>query len=207
MIPVDAPAPDRVLLERILSSPDLARAGEREGELGALLRRLSSLLGDWLGASGAATVSRIVVLGVVAVVAALALAWVLRRLSPRLRTVAPGAAAAPKRLDAPARHLADAEAARARGDLRAAIRHELLAVLSRLEDARLVGYGRHKTNLEYARDLGHRGAPAGVALAFEAYVGEYDARFYGRRALAEADLERLSGARRRVFDAVEEAAS
>jgi hypothetical protein len=117
-----------------------------------------------------------------------------RRLPSRRRARAVPPPSGPARLASPAAHRERAEAARAAGDLRAAARERFLSVLAALEGARLVGYGRHKTNREYVGDLSARGAPDALRRPFSDLVSRFDDAWYGLEAIDEAAFSALATA-------------
>ncbi len=196
--------PDRGRLASILSSEAFAHRVERAG-LGDfvqdLLERLLRFLQGSAAVVRAAEVFQWIFLGLL-IAAALAFGLRLLRQHRRKRTRATAIEPVERRLRPAEDHLAAACAAHRQGQLRSAVRHRFLAVLSRLEEAGLVGYGRYKTNREYVQELARRRAPAPVIEAMERLVATYDPIWYGQQAIDEAGYAACAARCDAVLEAV-----
>jgi hypothetical protein len=72
------------------------------------------------------------------------------------------------------------------GDTRLAARAVYLATLSQLDSEKLITLGRHKTNLEYEREIARRGRSVPHAGAtFRRIAATFERSWYGRHAVAE----------------------
>jgi hypothetical protein len=80
-----------------------------------------------------------------------------------------------------------------RGDLRLALRAMYLAVLAHLGQRELLAIARHKSNLDYRRELARRAAQRRALLgAFEENVRSFESSWYGRRPVTPEGLEQFT---------------
>jgi hypothetical protein len=80
-----------------------------------------------------------------------------------------------------------------RGDLRLALRASYLAVLAHLGQRKLLGIARHKSNLDYRRELARRAAQRRELLAaFEENVSAFERAWYGRSLVTPEVMDRFS---------------
>lgn len=172
-------------LERVLARSEFQ---EQKSLLEELLERILPHLGSEHVSAIGEVLRWALVSALIAVVVVLALRLVQRTLELRgERGLAPeGRDATPgKRVAA---LLARARAARAAGDLRLALRHYLVALLSAFGGSGDLEYRATWTH----RELLRRGRPSPEARALlEALVGELEAKEFGRAGVEAADLDRL----------------
>jgi len=196
---ISYPASDRERLKRILDRAEFAGARVRSHDW---LTRAVEWLKEWLdsffqssGVLGFAQGTRAAVLAMAIALALAGLMRVLRVRRPSRAIAAIPTGEAPLRLEAPAVHLATAQAALA-SDPREAIRQGLLCLLSWLERRRLARPDRAKTNRELAEELPARGASSDLSSAVRGLMRWYDAAFYSlspvQRGEAHDFLERIA---------------
>ncbi|HSM91424.1 MAG TPA: DUF4129 domain-containing protein [Anaeromyxobacteraceae bacterium] len=195
-LPLPSPA-DRDALLAVFDRPELRRA---RADTGALRRWLAALWAGLLELLGSAEAERYASVGRIAFVGAgvAALFGALAALRRRRGAGAPEEAPAPPpvagRLLAPDSSAELADAALARGDLSAAVRHAFLSALAALEGAGRLPRDRALTNAELSSRL-----PAGDGDAgdFAALARDFDGAVYGGRPLDEPRVrERIAAARR-----------
>ena len=99
-----------------------------------------------------------------------------------------------------AQHFADAN------DYRRAFRAVFLGILLQLDHAGAIEYNRYRTNGDYVRLLRTRGLST-LFEAFRPLVFEFDLRWYGNRATAEADYRRCRSEYDRIRQLLQAAAA
>lgn len=188
-------APDRKLLQEILSRPELADGRQPSRNVFApLFAWLEVLLGRYFESRGALTFAQTARVAVLALALGSALYAALRiAAARRRRTTAPAQvprAAQGTTLEDPAVHLERARAALAH-DGREAIREGLLGLLSTLERRRWARPDRTRTNRELAAELPERGAPQEVSEATLGLVDWYDRAFYSLQPVSTDEATRF----------------
>ena len=79
-----------------------------------------------------------------------------------------------------------------RGDLRLALRAAYLGVLAHLGQRELLAIARHKSNLDYRRELARRAAQRRELVgAFEENVFSFERAWYGRATVTREGLDRF----------------
>ncbi len=181
-------------MKEILEADEFQVSRDRLGELTRLFGTRLDELFRWLGVSErdvgtyAQVFMRLILVGSAALSAWVVTRWLLRRM--RDRAARHPARSEPveevRRLESPEAHAEAAKRAVASGNLREAIHHEYLMLLSALERRHLVVLDRTRTNWEYQRRLLALGQ-TGPARRLADLNGLYDRKWYGGEPVTAED--------------------
>jgi hypothetical protein len=209
--PAQEPEILRDKLHAILASGGYSIRRPDVSQLDALRRRLKAVLRsilDALGQSAGAvkSVSRIFLLTVLALMAAVAAVVIARFLQARARFRRSRGAAAPVPTVAvtgsPEAERALAARLARDADFRGALHHTFLALLADLERLGLVTPDRSRTNREYVLQFASRGADGRATAVLCRAVRFYDDKWYGGASCTREDVALLDGEAASILEGV-----